>query len=122
MKTTFSLLSAAVLIAACKPREVPAPVPVAPQATATKETAGQTPKPPVPAGGGGVAIVAGDANLPELNRALRAYVTKFNRPPQSLNDLAKEGLIKFIPFAPPGMRYELDAARGEVKLVNVAAK
>ncbi|MBI3875687.1 MAG: hypothetical protein HY300_06945 [Verrucomicrobia bacterium] len=129
MKTAVALLSAVALLAACKPRELPAPPPVVPQAASSRETVREAPRPaasaatPAPiSGGGGTAIVMGDANLPELNRALKAYIAKFNKPPQSLNDLEKEGLIKFIPFAPPGMRYELDATRREVKLVNSMVK
>ncbi len=61
--------------------------------------------------------MVGDPNLPAINSALKAYMAKHKQAPAKLDDLAKEGLIPFIPMAPPGGRYELDAARGEVKFV-----
>ena len=66
--------------------------------------------------------MAGDQNLPALNAALKAYVAKHKKAPAKLDDLANDGFIPFVPFAPPGMRYELDAVRGEVKLINPMVK
>ncbi len=66
--------------------------------------------------------MAGDQNLPALNTALKAYLAKHKKAPAKLDDLATEKFIPFVPFAPPGMRYELDAARGEVKLINQMTK
>lgn len=76
----------------------------------------------MPSAGGSSRIVAGDQNLPALNAALKAYISKHKKAPAKLDDLATEGLVPFVPFASPGMRYELDAARGEVRLINPMAK
>ncbi len=113
MKTVLVLLSVAVVLVACKRRTPPPPVP--PPAPVNEPA-----KAPAPSSGGG--IRAGDQNLPALNRALKAYLAKHKQAPAKLDDLAKEGLIPFLPMAPPGGRYELDAARGEVKLVGPTAK
>ena len=115
MRTLLLLLSVAVVLVACKRRTPPTPAPPsAPVTEAAKAPA------PAPSGGGG--IIAGDQNLPALNRALKAYLAKHKKAPAKLDDLAKEGFIPFLPMAPPGGRYELDAARGEVKLVGPTAK
>ena len=64
----------------------------------------------------------GDQNVPVLQRAVEVYRGKFKRLPAQLNDLVKEGFLPAVPFPPPGMRYELDAVTGEVKLINPLAK
>jgi len=116
MKAVVALLSVVLLLAACKRRTPVAPAPAA------SEPAGKPVAPPAPAAGGAARIVAGDQNLPALNRALKAYLAKHKKAPAKLDDLATEGWVPFVPFAPPGMRYELDAARGEVRLVNPMVK
>ncbi len=63
-----------------------------------------------------------DQNLPLINNALKAYIAKHKKAPAKLDDLAKEGFMPFVPGAPPGSRYELDAARGEVRLVSPRVK
>lgn len=113
MKTCLVLLALAALLAGCKRRTPPAP-PTPPPAPFNEPA-----KAPAPGGG---RIVAGDQNLPALNNALKAYLAKHKKVPAHLDDLAKEGLVPFVPMAPPGMRYELDAARGEVKLIVPGAK
>lgn len=119
----FALFLAAIVsFTGCKrrtpaPAASPTPAPAQPAEPAKEPVAKSA-----PAAGGSGRIVMGDANLPALNSALKAYVDKFKKPPAKLDDLAKEGFVPFVPFAPPGSRYELDAARAEVKLVNSTAK
>ena len=123
MKIFLILFSTVLLLSACK-RRTPA-APATPPASASQPPPEPTPKavaPASPPAGGSSRIVAGDQNLPALNAALKAYVAKHKKAPAKLEDLAKDGFISFVPFAPPGMRYELDAARGEVRLVNPMAK
>ncbi|MEN9572670.1 MAG: hypothetical protein RL514_525 [Verrucomicrobiota bacterium] len=115
MKPALVLLSVALVLVACKRRTPPAPVP--PPAPVNEPA-----KAPAPAPSSGGTITVGDQNLPALNQALKAYLAKHKKAPAKLDDLAKEGFIPFLPMAPPGGRYELDAARGEVKLVGPPAK
>jgi hypothetical protein len=124
MKTGLVLLAVAVALVACRRRTPPAaPAPEPPPVSDPVKTTGSKTAPPsAPAAGGGGRIVAGDQNLPALNAALKAYMAKHKKAPAKLDDLATEGLVPFVPFAPPGMRYELDAARGEVKLINPMVK
>ncbi len=118
MKAVVVLVSVGLLFVACKRR-----TPAAPPAPATPPVAEPVAKPPpAPATGGSSRIMAGDQNLPALNTALKAYLAKHKKAPAKLDDLATEKFIPFVPFAPPGMRYELDAARGEVKLINQMTK
>lgn len=118
MKTGPVLLSVAVLLGACRRRTPPPSVPPSP---APASEPAKVPA-PAPSAGGSSRIVAGDQNLPALNTALKAYIAKHKRSPAKLDDLATEGFVPFVPFAPPGMRYELDTARSEVKLINPMAK
>jgi predicted small lipoprotein YifL len=121
MKTSLVLFVTFLAFAACKRRSPPAmpPAPQTPPAEPAK--AAPAPKSASAAGGAG-RIIAGDQNLPALNQALKTYIAKHKKAPAHLDDLAKEGLVPFVPMAPPGMRYELDAARGEVKLTMPGAK
>lgn len=123
MKAVIVLLSVVLLFVACK-RRTPAvpPAPSAPATPPTSESVAKPAPPPAAAPGGSSRIQAGDQNLPALNTALKAYMTKHKKAPAKLDDLAKDGFITFVPFAPPGMRYELDAVRGEVKLINPMVK
>lgn len=120
MRPLVALLSAAILLAACKRRTPaspePAPVPSAQPAAAKDVPA------PAAAAAGSTGIVAGDQNLPALNSALKAYLAKHKQGPARLEDLAKEGFIGFVPMAPPGGRYELNPQRSEVRLVPSAAR
>ncbi|NBV20665.1 MAG: hypothetical protein EBS05_01520 [Proteobacteria bacterium] len=119
MKTLAVCLAVLVCLPGCK-RRTPAPVAVpAPAPTPPTNAPASIPPPPQP---GTAKIITGDQNLPKLNAALQAYLAKYKKAPARLDELAKEGLIPFIPMAPPGQRYELDAARGEVKLVNPMVK
>ncbi len=118
MKTSLVLLAAAMACAACK-RRSPPPAPSAPPAAPAKAAPAVQ---PAPAAGGAGGIIVGDPNLPALNTALKAYVAKHRKPPAHLDELAKEGLVPFVPMAPPGGRYELDAARGVVRFVMPGAK
>jgi len=120
MKTSLVLLAAAMAFAACKRRTPPTATP-APPAPEPPAKAPPTAKPATVAGGTG-SIITGDQNLPALNQALKTYIAKHKKAPAQLDDLAKEGLVPFVPMAPPGMRYELDAARGEVKSIMPGAK
>lgn len=123
MKTVLVLISVVVLLGACKRRTPAAPAaPSPPTAQPLPESAAKLVATPAPATGGSSRILVGDQNLPALNAALKAYIVKHKQAPAKLDDLAKEGFISFVPFAPPGMRYELDAARGEVRLVNPMVK
>lgn len=119
MKISFLLLFIAVAFVACKRRSQPTPV--SPPVPVTEPSKAAAPK-EAPASVGGGRIVAGDQNLPAINSALKAYLAKHKKAPAKLDDLAKEGLIPFIPMAPPGGRYELDAARGEVRLIVPTVK
>lgn len=121
-KIGFVLLALATSLTGCKRRTpaTPSPSP-APVSEPAKAPAPKTVTPAASATGGS-RIISGDQNLPALNTALKAYIAKHKNAPAKLDDLAKEGLIPFVPFAPPGMRYELDATRGEVKLVNPMVK
>ncbi len=123
MKACLLLLTVMVALTSCKRRTAP---PAAPPAPLPPSEPVQTPPAakPAPAAvqGGASRVVASDQNLPALNSALKAYTAKHKQPPAKLDDLAKDGLIPFIPMAPPGMRYELDRTAGEVKLINPMAK
>lgn len=120
MKPSLVLLAAVMAFAACKRRTPPAAPPAAP-APEPPVKAALAPKSASAAGGAG-RIIAGDQNLPALNQALKTYIAKHKKAPAHLDDLAKDGLVPFVPMAPPGMRYELDAARGEVKLITPGVK
>lgn len=123
MKAIVVLLSIVVVFAACK-RSIPSP-PAPPSASAPQtvpEPAAKSVPVVAPTSGSPSGIVSGDQNLLMLNNALKAYMAKHKKAPAKLDDLAKEGLIPFVPFAPPGGRYELDAARGEVRFVNPMSK
>lgn len=123
MKAIVVLLSIVVVFAACK-RSIPSP-PAPPSASAPQtvpELAAKSVPAVAPTSGSPSGIVSGDQNLPAINSALKGYIAKHKKAPAKLDDLAKEGLIPFIPMAPPGMRYELDATRAEVKLVSSTGK
>jgi hypothetical protein len=124
MKATLALLTLLTLLTACKRRTpaAPAPTPTTPASVAAEPGGKSTPPAAsaMPVSGG--RIMAGDQNLLTLNNALKTYMAKHKKAPAKLDDLAKDGLIPFVPMAPPGIRYELDAARGEVKLVNPMVK
>lgn len=120
MKTSLILLATAMAFGACKRRSPP--VPPTPQAPPSEPAKTVPAVKPAPATVGAGSIIAGDQNLPALNTALKTYIAKHKKAPAHLDDLAKEGLVPFVPMAPPGMRYELDAARAEVKLVMPGAK
>lgn len=124
MKTGLVLLSLAIFLGACKRRTPPVPPtpPPVPVSEPAKTAAPKAVAPSTPTPGGSSRIVAGDQNLPALNAALKAYIAKHKKAPAKLDDLATEGFVPFVPFAPPGMRYELDAARSEVKLINPMSK
>lgn len=121
MKAVVVLFSVVLLFVACKRR--PPATPAAPSAPVTPPVAEPAAKPPTaPATGGSSRVVPGDQNLPALNIALKAYRAKHKQGPAKLDDLAKEGFIPFVPMAPPGSRYELNAQRSEIQLVLPTAK
>ena len=124
MKIGFVVLSLAVLLGACRRRSAPPTAPPSPSPVSepANATAPKAIAPSAPSAGAAGRIVAGDQNLPALNAALKAYIAKHKKAPAKLDDLATEGFVPFVPFAPPGMRYELDAASGEVKLINPMVK
>ncbi len=114
MKAVVFLLAVLLLPVACKRRSPPVAPPAAPPSAVQ-------PAPPS-APPAATTIIPGDQNLPVINNALKAYIAKHKKAPAKLDDLAKEGFLPFVPGAPPGSRYELDAARGEVRLVSPMVK
>ena len=122
MKISLLLLAILMALTACKRRAAPTTPTAPPPRSEPVQTPPAAKPAPAAVQGGASRVVASDQNLPALNSALKAYTAKHKQPPAKLDDLAKDGLIPFIPMAPPGMRYELDRTAGEVKLINPLAK
>jgi hypothetical protein len=57
-------------------------------------------------------------DLPNLTAAVRAHVMSQGKVPQALDDLVKANCIDRIPQAPPGKKYELDAKKTGIVLVD----
>lgn len=82
-------------LAACKRKPSTAPAPEAPAA------------PPNPV-----------EDLKALNDAVRAYTMGQLKDPGTLDDLVKSGFMKRLPTPPPGKKYQLDAKKSAVLLVD----
>lgn len=57
-------------------------------------------------------------DLPKLVEAVRSHVMSQGKPPETLDDLVKNGCIGQLPTPPPGKKYVLDAKKTGVVLVN----
>ncbi|MBM3876834.1 MAG: hypothetical protein FJ386_08970 [Verrucomicrobia bacterium] len=54
--------------------------------------------------------------LDALNRALSAHLATGKPAPATIEDLVHAGALKRLPAAPPGMKFTIDAAQGQVVL------
>src|SRR5687767_6357782 len=59
------------------------------------------------------------ADLASVNQAIQMFKTEEDRNPKDLNELITKGYIPALPAPPYQMKYQYNAANGEVKIVPV---
>ena len=58
-------------------------------------------------------------DLAQVTQAIQQFHAAEDRYPKDLDELVKEGYLAKLPALPAGMRYEYNAANGQVKAVRV---
>ena len=117
MKALACCIALSLVLAAC--RRQPAPEPPTTSAPAPPVAASPGPL-AAPAPGVAPAAKEPQPDLAALTQALRAYVQKEKKVPQSLDPLVRAGFLPAVPAPPAGKRFVIDAKKLEVSVDGFA--